>query len=397
METEVTGDRRQPVSDALACKLFLNAAFGAVSINSAEAVFAHPAFDWQGQAQYLTRCGLSRPLLRALNESPLKQYAPDSFVEQMKATAVLDSVKEALQRETIRLISETLQEIGAQGVLLKGCAILMLESASKTTHNIRATGDVDIYVESLSAQKLREQLLKCDFAGRENAPRTAPHHLAPVVYQGIAVEIHTGLMPAFWGIPERELLETTIPVPQSKSLHTLSGEGLLLHAGIHASAHLYSFGLKTAWDVYWILRHYGKLDWQRLAEYVNATAMPRSFWVPVRVLAEELAIALPQEFLRCAPADKRQKKLEVFARLHLFSDMEGAFELNPFSKNTLFLLLHDSWKSRLHYLRSLAGGGAAESRQSARRNVEAQAASHLPAQLLSAFREWRTYRRSLHL
>jgi hypothetical protein len=36
-------------------------------------------------------------------------------------------------------------------------------------------------------------------------------------------------------------------------LYTLDPEGFLLHAGMHASAHLFAYGLKTVWDLLWAL------------------------------------------------------------------------------------------------------------------------------------------------
>lgn len=93
---------------------------------------------------------------------------------------------------------------------------------------------------------LRAQLLDNGFKGEPDAARTAPHHLAPVSFQGIAVEIHTNLMPNFWGLPEKEMLAHARPLASHQSLRFLSPEGMFLHAGVHASAHLFSHGLKTA-------------------------------------------------------------------------------------------------------------------------------------------------------
>jgi hypothetical protein len=228
-----------------------------------------------------------------------------------------------------------------------------------------------------------------------DAARSAPHHLAPVSFQGIPVEIHTRVMPAFWGLPEQELLAQARRVDGADSLFTLDPEGFLLHAGMHATTHLFSYGLKTAWDLHWVLRRFHELDWARLAGWVRMSRLPRGFWVPVRVLCQELEIPIPQEFLSWAPVDQRQRHLETIARHRLFAAREGPFELNPFSKTAVFLLLHDSWLGALRYLTMLCGREATEARHSARRNLPSPALSQLARQLREALFHWQQYRRAL--
>ena len=185
------------------------------------------------------------------------------------------------------------------------------------------------------------------------------------------------------------------PVDGMDPLDTLDPEGFLLHAGMHASTHLFTHGLKTAWDLRWVLKRFEDLDWDRLTSWVQASRIPRGFWVPVRVLCRELEIPIPLEFLARAPVDRRQRKLETIARARLFSAMEGVFDLNPFSKTGVFLLLHDSWRGWGRYLASLVGREEAEARRSARHNVPAQALPRLPQQFRQAWFHWQQYRRAL--
>ncbi|HUK42378.1 MAG TPA: hypothetical protein VLX11_15085, partial [Candidatus Acidoferrales bacterium] len=192
----------------------------------------------------------------------------------------------------------------------------------------------------------------------------------------------------------QEMLAHVRPI-EGNHLFTLDPEGFLLHAGIHASTHLFSYGLKTAWDIFWALQCFPDLDWGRLARWVGACRMARGFWVPMRVLCRELEMPVPVKFLSRAPADRRQQKLETIARHLLFSSLEGAFDLNPISKNGVFLLLHNSWINGARYLLSLAGQEAAEARRSAREMAPSQALAQLPHQFREAISHWRAYRRAL--
>jgi hypothetical protein len=175
----------------------------------------------------------------------------------------------------------------------------------------------------------------------------------------------------------------------------LGPEGFLLQAGVHASTHLFTHGLKTAWDLRWVLKRFEELDWDRLTGWVQVSRMPRGFWVPVRVLCRELEIPIPLEFLARAPVDRRQRQLETIARARLFSAMEGVFDLNPFSKTGVFLLLHDSWRGWGRYLAFMVGREAAEARRSARHHAPAQAFPRLPQQFRQAWFHWQQYRRAL--
>jgi hypothetical protein len=300
-----------------------------------------------------------------------------------------------MKREALRRIADTLREVGGRGVLLKGSAILVREESGAHASPIRATGDIDLYVDPPLAPVLRGRLLDVGFRGAVDAARSAPHHLAPVTFQGLPVEIHTAIMPACWGLPEQEMLAHAHLVDGMDPLDTLDPEGFLLHAGMHASTHLFTHGLKTAWDLLWVLERFEELDWDRVTRWVQASRMPRGFWVPVRVLCRELEIPIPLEFLARAPVDRRQRKLETIARARLFSAMESAFDLNPFSKTAVFLLLHDSWRGCGRYLTSLVGREAAEARRSARHHVPAQAFTQLPQQLRQALFHWQQYRRAL--
>src|SRR5438309_8451636 len=115
-------------------------------------------------------CGLARPLLETLKDPDLTRWAPGFFVERLSARAIQDGIHELIQRETIRRIATALGDIGGRGVLLKGSSLLFLE---KVGIPLRATGDVDIYVDASLAPVLRRKLLEKGFTGVAAAPRTA--------------------------------------------------------------------------------------------------------------------------------------------------------------------------------------------------------------------------------
>lgn len=91
----------------------------------------------------------------------------------------------------------------------------------------------------------------------------------------------------------------------------------------------------------------------------------------------------------------RQRKLATIARRRMFQAHESLRDINPFSRNGVFLLYHDSWFARARYIATFMAGDAAEARQSARRTLPSRALTNLPEQLRQAFLDWRRYRHAL--
>lgn len=378
------------LDDIGACRAFLRAAWKPRNpwTRQSQRVLSQADLDWNRLTAYLTGCGLARPLLGPFKGLKPTRRPPRFFVERLETRATEDALVDLMKREALRRIACVLRKVGGRGVLLKGTALQVLQDDRSGLPFQRATGDLDLYCDPPFGSALRRELLEGGFSEGTDDRRTAPHHLAPLLVRGVVVEIHERIMPSFWGLPEREMLAQSLPVGGLDPLHTLSPEGLLLHAGMHASAHLFSNGLKAAWDLLWISSRFPELEWDLLARWVAVSRLPRGFWVPVRVLAQELSIPLPPEFLRQARVDRRQLKLEIIARHRLFSALERPLELNSFSKNGVFLLLHDSWLGWVRYM-------AAEARDTVRLQHPPQSFQRVCRQLPEALSQWRRYRRAL--
>jgi hypothetical protein len=205
-------------------------------------------------------------------------------------------------------------------------------------------------------------------------------------------------MPAFWGLPERAMLDAAKPLASLPSLSTLSVEGMILHALVHSTAHLFSHGMRAAWDCAWLIERYGAPDSGRLLEWVHSLAMPRSFWVPAAVLAPTF-VALPESVMARLPQDERQRRMERVAGVRLFTAIEGAYELNPISKNGFFLMLHDSYSGRARHIASLFGKDERESRRSAAINAKSRApeasTSPLALHLREGMQHWRQFQKTI--
>ncbi|HET7378576.1 MAG TPA: nucleotidyltransferase family protein, partial [Gaiellales bacterium] len=310
-------------------RVFWPVASGQSWPDDADRTLGRADFDWIRAADYLSGCGLSGPLAPRLGDAALARWAPPFFVERLQRRALSDTLRTFITRDVLAIINESLDELGADGVVLKGAAPVARADGQSV---VRAATDVDVWVPAEHAVPLRARLIERGFDGPTGDLRTAPHHLARVTFRGVPVEIHTRLLPAFWGLPEAEMLARRRRLPELSRLATLDREATLLHAVVHCTSHLFSHGLKAAWDVRESLDS-GPIDWGLLGGWVSRLTAPRSFWTLFNPVYHELGLDVPRDFLERSPRDRKQMRLEAIARRRAFSATDVVEELNPFAKN----------------------------------------------------------------
>jgi hypothetical protein len=367
--------------------------------------FGRADCDWRHMAEYVAACGLSNVVLPLVAYRPVARWAPALFTERIQTDALKQARRELVQRAALGALDKELGELGATAVLLKGAALMALDNPRvRTTDSSgdkdslsgrlprRGIGDIDVLVTGGSAEKLRRRLLERGWTGDMNGRRTGPHHLAPVFFNGLAVEIHTRIMPSFWRLPESEMLSHSSPAPGFQHLSTLDTEGMVLHTLMHCAAHLFGVGLKAAWDVAWLIERAPSLDADRLRLWADKCAMPAGFYLPARTIRESLEVPLPSKLLAGAPDAPRFATLERVIGRRMFVAMEGAYELNPFTTHGMFLMLHDSWRGRALHVASLFGPHERESRVEAAAHFP-ERARPLTAQIRESAEHWRSYRK----
>jgi pyruvate-formate lyase-activating enzyme len=371
-------------------RLFLGAALagGFGTGDGAEQILGRADIDYRRLADYLAGSGLARPLLPVIDGPEMTRWTPQFFRDALRLRAVADSVRELHQRDAIQHMAAALDELGGQGILLKGAAFLLRDGAGLIG---RSASDVDILVDPALAVRLRTHLLARGFEGSAEDGRSSVQHLAPIFYEHIPIEIHTRLMPSFWGLPEAQMIASARPVPGSDVLATLGPEALILHAGTHASAAFFSFGLKTAWDLLAVLHAEPAVDWDRLAGWVDKMRAPLGFWTSVRVLADDLGLPIPAAFLRHAPIDRGARRIALVARQRLFTATESIFDLDVITKAGLMLLLQDRWSGRARYLATKVSWRSAQPSTWGAATARARRADILR----QAWRQYQRYRRSM--
>jgi hypothetical protein len=85
--------------------------------------------------------------------------------------------------------------------------------------------------------------------------------------------------------------------------------------------------------------------------------------------------------------------------VRLYTAVEGAFDLNPISKNGFFLMLHDSYAGKVRHIASLFGKEERESRRSAAHSAKLRdpdgSHSALAIQLREGMMHWRQFQKTI--
>ena len=229
--------------------------------------------------------------------------------------------------------------------------------------------------------------MELGWQGERDAKTSGPHHLAPVKMSGAALEIHTRIMPRMWSLPESEMLRSTRSIPGFASLETLSPEGMILHALVHCTTHLFDGGLKAAWDVEWIRERYSEIDWNLIGDWADESALPMAFYLPARVLRTTLAIPIPSALLERGAYTPRFDALARLVRGRMFATFHDPQEINPFTKNGVFFVMQTKWRSRLMHVVSLLDRDSAEARGTGYATMSARHGRGVPQMLAQQLQE----------
>lgn len=352
---------RVEVNQAGAAQVWWRAIRNPATLRAADAVLSRADLNWSAQLEYLGQCGLAGPLLPALREPDLVRWAPAFWIEKLANQAMIDAMRALMQKDALREIAAAAREVGATGIILKGGAMLALDEETKGDLPLRSCCDLDVYFAPDKAARVHAALARRGFHVWDDGlnVEAARRHQLPGLSKGaVSIEIHQTLLPAFCGAPERAMRRgaRALADVELRGLRVLAPEAFLLHSALHCSKHLWTHGLKMAYDFAWTIERFPDLNWKWLERLAARTGMKRGFWTPLEVAARALELPVPASFLARAPRGARQAKLERIARRHLFEAVKADFQDNPWICHPLYALQSDSWAHRARHLGDLLWG-----------------------------------------
>ncbi len=361
----------------------------------AESILGRADLDWLRLTDYLIGCNLPPVALALVDDLLLRRWAPRFVAERIEQAAQDCAVRAGIQWNLLERIDQVLGSVGARGVLLKGAA--WLAEREHHSYPVRASGDIDVYVEPSAAGDVHQRLIEAGLKPSSEHQRSAEHHLSMLSWVGVSLEIHTSIMASRWGLPESEMLATALPCTDFDNLDSPGTEARILHAMVHCTAHLFGHGAKTAWELATHHRDTGAegTDWALLRRWAASLRVPRAFWIPLTILAHDLALETPEDLLRSAPDDARFERLKVIGRRRIWTAAGFTHEDNVFVREGVHAMLEDSWSARAGSVGRLAAGSLQPWRRSSRARARSQRGASLTHQARSAISDWRRYRRIL--
>jgi pyruvate-formate lyase-activating enzyme len=273
---------RSYVNQAGGAKAFLAiAAGGEISPEESGRVLGRADLDWHAQAGALAAAGLAGPVLNRIEEPALARWAPRLFASRLRRAAVVDAAREMAALEALRRLGAELAASGPEGIVVGGGAFFLAREDGRGPA-ARSPSKFEVVA-----------------AGR---PRWARPPAS------VAVRRSIGQGP--WGLPDA-MLEGARPVPGLEGLRCLDPSAALVSVMVAAAARGLRGGLEAGWDASVALR--AGVDVERVLALVRAMRAPRAFWVPLRALADRVALPVPAGILDHAPDDARQRRLEALA------------------------------------------------------------------------------------
>lgn len=316
--------------------------------------------DWQNLLRLIRGNGLARAFVSFSEQPQVVGSAPAFFGEAIRESALRESLKLVQVEKVLRTISRILLERDLEAVLLKGAGLMAHCMSEGEKIPCKAPGDIDLHISPEHAREVWEALVDKGYSEVGIASRT--HHLPALRHGGVTVEIHFRIMPEKCGLPEDELLASSVPVSGWEPFRVLSREGIILHTAVHFTHESYTHGLKSFWAMLYALSlsEDESISWSKLERWSERIAWPRAFWVPVQVACEDLGFPFPPGFVRSAPTGRRQELLLRYARNRVYQVMDHAVSGAMVHHLPHGLLLCEGMGARLRFLANeLVGSGMA--------------------------------------
>lgn len=321
--------------------------------------------DWARTLQQISLNGLASPTLSFFEDATVKAICPSYFQQGIQDASLREAIRMNVTRAAFEEIREALKIARIENaIVLKGGALILESWKIGKDQPCKALGDIDLFVPPDKALSLRNLLLERGFTGdAQSSFDPGFQHLDPISFKGLDLEIHTRIADKTWNLPEEAMIAHTVPVPHWEPLRIMEPEAFLIHLTTHLSTECYHRGLKTAWGVAWILKTQGEsIQWTKVLRWVNMLRFPRTFWIPIQILSEDLDISFPAQVLDSIPRDQRQERIMTIARSRFYKTSDTRASAIHVHRLRHDLLLSDSFSALLAILRRELGPHAMKKR-----------------------------------
>ena len=310
----------------------------------AEPVIGTTPEQWRAVTLLARQHRVSSLLFWRLKTLGITGQVPPDLLQELYSASLETAARNLRIYHELSGLFERFQHDKIEGVLLKG-AYLAEEVYGNVA--IRPMDDVDLLVKKSDLGRVGEIMQVLDFTPLlpSRVPAKEFHHFGFTHNSnGLDVEVHWDLIDPTHnihvdldGLWERTQATLVAGIP----VRAMTPEDQILHLCVHASVHVFEYGLSAMCDLNETLRHFlNKIDWECLRQRAYSWNAERCLYVNMRLAKELLHAPVTDDWLNTIqPADFELRFLTI-ARKHLFASVERTgINLNSWSN------LVEFWKA----------------------------------------------------
>ena len=279
--------------------------------------------DWQPVVQLSLKHGVA-PLLyyrlnHRLNHGGLN--VPASIRETLRKAYLAYVWRNTLLYRQLKEILLVCKKADIPLIVLKGAHLAEIVYENRS---LRPMADLDLLVRKSDLSRVKEKLLEMGYTVPKN--KSWYKHLTFVPpNEGGLVEVHWQLQhpDAPFKLDVDKLWERAQPAMIADiEILTLSPEDLLLHLCLHAAYdHLFDFGLRSFYDIFYTIRHYqDKIDWQQVELRARQWGAAKPIVLTLYLAKEFLQAAVPDEVLDKLKPNRFDLSVVADAKQQIFAD-----------------------------------------------------------------------------
>lgn len=280
------------------------------------------AEDWQGILRCASLHGTKALLYRQLKATGVQ--VPEEILQGLREGYLQGVLRNMRLFHELYGVLDLFHHEDVPVILLKGAYL-----AERVYGDIavRPMVDMDILVKEQDLGRVRDILSNLGFAQRgllDEAIREAHHFVYKHPGHGLCVEVHWDLIDKLYGVHVdieglwgRAQPTTLRGVP----LLVMTPEDTLLHLCVHASVHVFQYGLRMVCDIAEMVWR-GGIDWERVGQRAYLWKAERCVYVNLWLARGLLNAPVPEGWLDSIKPRDLDRRYLLLAEEHLFMSVE---------------------------------------------------------------------------
>lgn len=275
--------------------------------------------DWDSFIDLAIRNSVAPLLFKNLSLATCLDKVPEKVLSRLKQAYYKVLVRNVFLIDKFRIIVNTFNENKIDVIPLKG---IFLSDAVYKDIGLRPMSDIDLLVKKEDADKCLNILLNLGYQNTENYKSNFikkhydSQHLAPLVLNGVSVEIHTKVLPDNYQFKvnlENYWKNANHKIIHGSSALELSANDLLEHLCVHLDRHfntgkiqLYSFC-----DIAEVIKQ-NKIDWTLFEKSCNEGKSTNNVFSILHLVNKYFGVTLPNSIVQKASLVSDPRLDELF-------------------------------------------------------------------------------------